>query len=283
MNGKQLTKTQNMKRIIFACLSVAVILTIGVCAQQNIFHINEILSVGSVASLAITPLMLSPKGARGAGRQADVVAEVANIPVGGSTAAPKSATTGNGIADLAAAITNASGNASLVDRGQLQVLHPRPTNTTFTVNNVAGSGAAPIVAQMFNEDYLLATPSDNGSGGGSVVKTYNDGFNGNLINRIIGCKGDKGLTITQVQVEMTTNATGLQNTAAVKNASPTLTAHNGDLTALPQNIPLATTGTPAYLQTGFLIINIAAVIQRFGQMSFNVPVGVTASVTVVYA
>jgi len=283
MNGKQLTKTQNMKRIIFACLSVAVILTIGVCAQQNIFHINEILSVGSVASLAITPLMLSPKGARGAGRQADVVAEVANIPVGGSTAAPKSATTGNGIADLAAAITNASGNASLVDRGQLQVLHPRPTNTTFTVNNVAGSGAAPIVAQMFNEDYLLATPSDNGSGGGSVVKTYNDGFNGNLINRIIGCKGDKGLTITQVQVEMTTNATGLQNTAAVKNASPTLTAYNGDLTALPQNIPLATTGTPAYLQTGFLIINIAAVIQRFGQMSFNVPVGVTASVTVVYA
>ena len=270
-----------MKRVLFTSIFLFVAFAIVGAQASSFFPFLDIhgmantlghgiITAGTaLAFAAVSPIQLSPARAK------------SNLPETPGRPAAPAEQVGNlsqAISDLAAATSN----STLVDRGALKQLIPNPTNTTYIVNNLAGMGAAPVVAYMFNEDYLNATPDDNGSGPGSVEKSYNDGFSGNLINRIIGSKGDAGLAVKQLQIEMTVNATGLQSTSAVKNASPTVTAYNGDLSSLPQNIPLGTTSSPMYLQAGFLIINVAFVIQRFAQMSFNVPVGITATVTIVY-
>ena len=184
--------------------------------------------------------------------------------------------------DAIHALAKSTSNATLVDRGELHDMVAMPSNTIYTVRNNVGSGATDQTCYMFNEDFLNTTNTDNGSGANSVVKTYNDGFSGNLINRIIGAKGDRGLSANQLQITMINNADATQNASAVNNANPLLTTYNGDGGLLTPSIPLATTGTPQYLQPGFLIINLKYKVKRYSQISFIVPVGVTASVKVIF-
>ena len=179
-------------------------------------------------------------------------------------------------------IANAVKGSVDINRGQLHDVDARPTQTIFTVASASGAGALSIQAYIFNEDYLNATPTDNGSGAGSVVTTYNDGFAGKLISRISSAKGDNGIRIKQVQVTFTDNATGLQDKASLSASNPTFITYNGDGTSLPQIIPIQSAGTPAYQQSGFLIVNIDFGVKRYSQFYLTVPAGKTATVTFVY-
>lgn len=165
-----------------------------------------------------------------------------------------------------------------INRGALNDYAPKPLQITFTVNNHAGNGANPITAFAFNEDYLQATPTDNGSGAGSVEKSYSDGFSGNLLNHIMETYGIQGLPIKQIQITVTDNTTGLQDKAALNAVNPRKVTYNGDLTSSNQFIPLSSTGTPAYQQQGFLIIDIETRVRRFDQFLFNVNVNKTMTV-----
>jgi len=169
-----------------------------------------------------------------------------------------------------------------IDRGTLHDVDARPTQTIYTILSSAGAGALSVTGYVFNEDYLNATPTDNGSGAGSVVTTYNDGFAGNLISRITSAKGDTGLRIKQVQVTFVDNATGLQDKASLSASNPTFITYNGDGTNLPQIIPIQSSGSPAYQQSGFLIVNIDFGIKRYSQFFLTVPAGKTATVVFVY-
>lgn len=193
---------------------------------------------------------------------------------------------GNGAeANLAGSLNNlanAVSNADVINRGELHDLIAKPHSTTMTVTSDAGGGAGNVTAYMFNEDFLNQTTDDNGSGAGTVVKTYSDGFSGNLINRVIAAKNDAGLPLKQLQFKYIITASGLQDPTAIQNANPVLTTYNGDQSSLPQSIPLSTTGTPAYQQDGFLIINIKGNIKRYSQISYVVPAGRVATVIAVY-
>jgi hypothetical protein len=170
-----------------------------------------------------------------------------------------------------------------IDRGTLHDVDARPSQTIFTIASASGGGAGTVTAYVFNEDFLNATPTNNGSGAGSVVSSYNDGFAGRLISQITSAKGDAGLRAKQIQLTFTDNATGLQDKASLQASNPTFTTYNGDNSSMPQIIPIQSAGSPAYQQSGFLIVNIDLGIKRYSQFSFLVPAGKTASLVVVYA
>lgn len=170
-----------------------------------------------------------------------------------------------------------------IDRGALIDVTANPRQTVITIASAAGGGAANITASLFNEDYLNATPTNNGSGAGSVVTTYNDGFSGNLISNITSTKGDRGLRVKQLQIKLTITASGAQDPAALAACNPLHTTYNGDATSLPQSIPLVSAGTPKDFQSGFLVVNVDFPIKRYSQLSLVVPPGDTATVIVVYA
>jgi len=196
---------------------------------------------------------------------------------------------GNGALQYTDSLTNALNNINQsikgvqnVDRGSLQNLVAMPTQTIITVASAAGGGAVTITANLFNEDFLNVTPTNNGSGAGSVVTTYNDGFTGNLISHISGTYGNKGLRVKQLQIQYINSATLAQDPAAAQAANPTLTTYNGDGSSLPQIVPIASTGNPSYQQSGFLIVNVDFTIKRYSQISLLVPAGDVATVVVVY-
>lgn len=204
----------------------------------------------------------------------------AALPGGGMAIpvkAPANEAAAAGIQQLTNAVNqaNQSKRASLVDR------MPYPTQVTFTVDNVTGAAAATITAYCFNEDYLNATPTDNGSGAGSVIKTYSDGFSGNLLNHIIEMYGTEGLPISQLQLLVEDNATGTQDKAALNQVNPQRSFYNGDGSTQSDFIPISSTGNPIYNQQGFLIINQNFRIRRNEQLRFTVPVGKTMSVILV--
>lgn len=179
-------------------------------------------------------------------------------------------------------IAKAINNSQVVDRGTLNNVIAAPTQTLVTIASAAGGGALPIIGYVFNEDYLNATPTNNGSGAGSVVTIYNDGFNGNLISNITASFGNVGLRVKQLQIKLIVTASAIQDSAGISGVNPIVTTYNGDGTSLPQVIPLASAGNPGYQQQGFLVVNVNFTVKRYTQLSLNVPVGDTATVTIVY-
>lgn len=180
----------------------------------------------------------------------------------------------NGVSMLTSAVNQANQNK----RADLEDRRPYPKQVTFTVNNQAGVGGNAITAYCFNEDYLFATPTDNGSGGGSVIKTYSDGFGGSLLNHIIEMYGLEGLPITQLQIVVEDNATGNQDKAALNQVNPRRVFYNGDLSNQTDFVPISSTGNPIYNQQGFLIIDQNFRVRRNEQVQFTVLVGKTMSV-----
>lgn len=179
-------------------------------------------------------------------------------------------------------INNSVKGVNDVDRGVMQEINAKPRQTIITIASATGAGAASITQQLFNNDYLTALIINNGSGAASVVNTWNDGFAGALISRVISAKGDAGLRAKQLQLKYVITATGVQDSGGVTAANPTLTTFNGDGSTLPQIIPIASAGTPAYQQQGFLIVNVNFAVKRYSQLSVVVPVGDTVTVTVVW-
>lgn len=189
----------------------------------------------------------------------------------------------NGGGTIGDAIVNAINANNSSKRGDLLDPMPKPVQTIYTVNSVAGSGAAPITAYFMNEDLLTATPTNNGSGAGSVIETYNDGFSGNLLSQLSLVYGLEGIPYKQFQLTFTSNADGTQNKAALSNANPRKISYNGDTTSESQLLALASAGNPAYYQQGFLIIDINFRMRRNEQILLTIAVGTTATMILVPA
>lgn len=183
-------------------------------------------------------------------------------------------------------IDNTLGKNNVVNRGALTDLVPKPAQITYTVTNNSGSGALAITAYIFNEDVYNATPTNNGSGSASVTKAYSDGFGGSSLNNLIKTYGIEGLPFKELQMTSTDTSTGNQDKAALNDVQPRRLTFNGSLGGAvwhTDELPINTTGNPAYNQAGYLVMDIDFRVRPFEQIGCTVDVGTKLSVILIPA
>lgn len=161
-------------------------------------------------------------------------------------------------------------------------LYTPALSTNYTVTNSNVADATSITAYMFNNNFFNTTPDSSGTGAGNTVtKTYDDGWNGKLIERTLAVANyGRGLRARFINI-IATDASGNQSPVALSGCQLTLqsyTGNNGKPNPFP--IPLSQAIRNTMYQSGTLTIELDMWVNAISQISFVVPKGCTLSVTV---
>lgn len=155
-----------------------------------------------------------------------------------------------------------------------------PPNFTVTTVSASGSGAATKTQYLFNNTTMNALVTDNGSGAGSIVSTYGDGFSGRVYDAIVASQnGGRGVLIQGFTVQSTTNSTGAQNSAAFNTMNFQIL--NANAQGGTFNIPLDVNSaiTNAQYQVGILTIRQNFWLNTANQISVSLPVNTAFAFT----
>lgn len=188
----------------------------------------------------------------------------------------------NQTAVAAASIVQAVQGTSGTYRRDLNDDIPVPTQVLYTVvSDDTAAGSAVVNAYCFNEDVLNATPTNNGSGAETVQKSYSDGFSGKLLNNLLKMYGVQGLPFKSIQITCTDNTSGSEDKAALNAANPQRLSFKGDGSSKAEILPIASTASPLYLQSGFLVLNQGFRMRANEQLQFTVTPGTTMTVVLI--
>jgi hypothetical protein len=148
-----------------------------------------------------------------------------------------------------------------------------PDNTTYTATSTAGSADEDKTMYIFNEDTYNESPTNNGSGANSIVKSYDDGFSGKLINKLIGsANGGRGMLCHGFNVQFTVAASGNQDQGALSTAAFTVRYYNGRSGNYnPFNIDLNQAVRNTQYVSGLLTIRAPFWLNSTSQISFLLP------------
>jgi hypothetical protein len=186
---------------------------------------------------------------------------------------------------LAEAIANKAGIID-ISKGRTIELWPKPESTTVKIVNPNTTNARDVTAYFFNEDTLKNTKTDNtyGSSGGAAVDgdkpvvTYNDGFEGRLINRLIlGSNGGDGMlckeiTITGYDVD------GNQTDEALEALDAAIQSYNAiQGTPAPINFDVSEAIRAGDFKNGKVKVKLSALINCVTQVRSFCPKGYTYS------
>jgi hypothetical protein len=183
-------------------------------------------------------------------------------------------------------LANAMQQIGVMNLGGGSYILPVPQNQTFTVTSAYNASATAFTMYAFNEDYLNATPTNNGaggSGGGTVTRTYTDGsnaagsaYNGTLISRVLGAyTANKGATIYGFDIQYTSGTSQLPS--ALGSANIIIQYNNGDGTTTPLKIDITSARRNTQFISGELTILKKFNMSRFAQWTGLMPAATTAS------
>ena len=160
--------------------------------------------------------------------------------------------------------------------------YPQVPAMTMSVSSAAGGGAAAVTAYFLNEDVYNATPTNNGSGALSVTKAYGDGWAGAGYNKFATLNSsNNGIPCYGLTLVYTVIATSAQDGSALATSNPTwLMANLVGNRQVPVGLVLAAgTRNTQYLQ-GTMTVRFRFNLGTLNQLSFGVPAGDSASLTV---
>lgn len=161
-------------------------------------------------------------------------------------------------------------------------LKPNLPAMTQTVASAAGVGALAIVAYFMNEDVYNTTPTDNGSGGGSVSTTYGDGWDGGGYNRFAFLNSaQNGTACYGITMSYTVISTSAQDASALTTANPTwLMANLVGNRQVPVGLVLAAGQRNTQYLQGMMTVRFRFNMSALNQLSYSVPAGDSAALTI---
>lgn len=164
--------------------------------------------------------------------------------------------------------------------GQFQMFPVPPAMTKVTAS-ATGGGAAAVTSYFGNEDAFNASVTDNGSGAGSVVHTYGDGWSGKGYNRLMWGLGVEGVPCYGITLEYITTSTGAQLPSGLTTSNPTLLAANlVGAAQIPYGIVLAAGTRNTQYLAGTMTVSYKFGLNSLNQISYGIPVGSTVTLTV---
>lgn len=175
---------------------------------------------------------------------------------------------------------NSNTGVTNLGRGMVYELYTITTSLSFTTNSAAGSGAVNTKNYIFNNSFLNALVTNNGSGAGSIVSTYGDGFTGKVYEQYFktcnpgqGTSGIycKGLFISGFTVQITNATSGDATSQGINTLAMNILAQNGEGESIPIAAKLAEAIRNAAFISGTYTVNFAFFINALTQISFVTP------------
>lgn len=169
------------------------------------------------------------------------------------------------------------GGAQITDVAQLISANQYaiPDAITFSVNFEAAAATPSVRVYLLNQDILNNVTN---SGGKNVTYTYQDGFSGSIISRLVSLARKSvgaicyGVSLQFVQED------GDPDTNAIANALPKFQTYNTYGDYVPLNLNSVIDMTRKDFTTNIQVWRCIQNLSRFTQFSFVIPTGDTATV-----
>lgn len=151
---------------------------------------------------------------------------------------------------------------------------PIPDSTTVTISSNNGGGAGTKTCYIFNSGTYNTNPTNNDSGANSIVTTYDDGFSGNQINRLLQVgNGGYGLQLWGLTMQFTNYTSGSAYQAALTGSSPAINYFKGNNGAyVPYNINVATALRNTQFISGMVTLKFDGSVWVNGMSQFSASV-----------
>lgn len=180
---------------------------------------------------------------------------------------------------LAAAAENANGVKDL-SNGKVVNMFPIPSNFNVTISSNNGVSAEAKTMYLFNESFLNASPTNNGSGAASIVTTYGDGFSGRVYEQYIKLANTtRGIRFNGFTVQATNYTSGAQVTTPFASMSLALQICNGQGGRLPVQIDLNEAIRNTQYQSGILTVTKPMYVNALSQFQLSLPINTTLAFT----
>lgn len=158
--------------------------------------------------------------------------------------------------------------------------YPLPDAFTIQVASAAGGGAVATRVFLLQQDSLNDI-TNNGSGAASITYTYQDGFAGRNLSQIVGnARNGMGAICYGFSIRMTVTATNAGDAAGLAAANPSFRTFDAFGTFLPLNVSGTMNQERGDFDTSIMVWRTAQNLSLFTQLSFVIPVGDTATVTI---
>lgn len=156
---------------------------------------------------------------------------------------------------------------------------PLPPSFTVLVRSNTGVSAASTRVFVLNQD-ILNNITNNGSGANSIVYTYQDGFNGAVLNRLLGqARAGVGAVCFGVALRMNITSSGAGDPAGLAGANPEFITNNALGGSASLNFNITSMQTRQDYDTSIEVIPCVQNLARFVQYGFTIPAGSTATLT----
>lgn len=204
------------------------------------------------------------------------------IQVKGNTPAKPAPTYNQASNQFNANQDKANANTPMIDESGEANFKPKLPAMTQTIASAAGVGATAITAFFMNEDVFNPTPTENGSGAGTVTNSYGDGWDGGGYNRYAYLEGaQNGIPCYGLTLTYTVTSSGAQDGSALALANPTwLQANLVGNRQIPVGLVLAAGVRNTQYQSGIMTVRFRFNMSALNQLSYSVPAGDTASLTI---
>jgi len=157
---------------------------------------------------------------------------------------------------------------------------PIPESITIQIASAVGAGSAPTQSFVLNQD-LLNNIQDNGSGPGSIVYTYQDGFAGNVVNSLFSlARAGVGVVCYGFAVRMNVTATGAGDAAGLAACNPFFVSFNAFGRGINNDTNITQDQTRSDFDTSIGVFRTIQNLARFTQLGLIVPVGDTVTITI---
>lgn len=185
----------------------------------------------------------------------------------------------NEIAALAATAENLQGVKDL-SNGKVINMFPIPSNFNVTISSNNGGSAESKTMYLFNESFLNASPTTNGSGANSIVTTYGDGFSGRVYEQYIKlANAVRGIRFNGFTVVATNYTSGAQIATPFTTMNLSLQICNGQGGRIPVQIDLNEAVRNTQYQVGTLTIVKPVYLNALSQFELTLPINTTLAFT----
>ncbi len=186
----------------------------------------------------------------------------------------------NGLPVVATEIKSATESIVRMD-GELNMF-PDVPSMTQVITSASGGGALTQTAYFLNEDIFNETPTNNGSGAGTITNTYGDGWAGNGYNNLAKALSfQNGIKCYGFTLEYITTSTGAENPAGLAVAQPTWLM--GNLVGnrqIPKGFVLPAGKRNTQYLTGTMTLDGIFYLNALCQFSYGIPVGNTVTLVI---
>ena len=173
-----------------------------------------------------------------------------------------------------------------VDQGVYRInrsweAYPIPRTSVVTLTSATGASAVAKTFYLFQESTFNATPTNNGSGAASITVTYDDGFSGASINRLLmESNNGRGLLCKGFTLNYKVTSGGAADPTGLATSAIQLRSYNSKNGGyIPYDIDVAEAVRNNAYNSGIITVETEFWMNGLTQFTGSLPVGDTVQVT----